>query len=126
MTLDAVAITGGGDLYALRLELANPGSEPLVVETYEPFLAFSIGGATVHRPALDIPVNPTTLEVAPGGTLSLAPPVQLRIAAGADPGDDGFVWTIPADPAGIALTLTLELPAPFDVSSPLTLLHHVE
>jgi hypothetical protein len=53
----ATATRAGENLYALRLEVENPGGEPIEVDTYEPFLAFSVTGTadgrpvTVHQPA---------------------------------------------------------------------------
>ena len=65
----------------------------------------------VVQPPLDIPINPTTVTVPAAGTLALASPVRLRFGA---PSRDGFVWSIDHAPAGVELTFTLDLPAPFD------------
>ena len=122
----AVATPVGNDIYYLRVELENAGAEPVEVATYEPFTAFSIAGTAdgrpvmVHQPALDIPVNATTLRIEPGETVTLESPIQLRIAAGADAGNDGFIWTIPHDKAAVELRVQLALPAPLDGTCPLS------
>ena len=120
----ATATRAGENLYALRLEVENPGGEPIEVDTYEPFLAFSVTGTadgrpvTVHQPALDIPINPITLRIDPGETVTLEPPIRLRIVAGAEAGDDGFIWTIPYDPD--AVELQVELTTPLTGACPLS------
>lgn len=103
--------------YGIRFELTNPTARPIALDIDEPFLQFHVraaaGGAAlaVVQPALDIPINPTTVTVPAAGTLPLASPVRLRFGA---PSRDGFVWSIDHTKAGVELTFTLDLPAPFD------------
>lgn len=111
-------LTPSGDAeYGIRFELTNPTPRPIALDIDEPFLQFHVraaaGGAAlaVVQPPLDIPINPTTVTVPAGGTLPLASPVRLRFGA---PSRDGFVWSIAHAPAGVELTFTLDLPAPFD------------
>jgi hypothetical protein len=114
----AILSPGADAEYGIRFELTNPSSRPIALDIDEPFLQFHVRAAadgaalTVVQPALDIPINPTTVTVPAAGTLSLVSPVRLRFG-GAPPGD-GFVWSIAHAPAGVELTFTLELPAPFD------------
>ncbi|WP_428268397.1 hypothetical protein [Haliangium sp.] len=137
MTLDAspesaspcrVTVVSEGDgHYALRFHLRNPGDTAVEVESYQPFLDFALvaqaGGqpVAVHQPALDIPVNPVALTIPADGELTLDTPIRLRVAAGADPGDDGFIWTVASAPEAVTLTATLDLPAPFDRPCPVRL-----
>lgn len=115
----AVAARSEDGLYSLRFELRNPADAEVELSIHEPFTAFSVlataGGRAlpVHQPALDIPVNPKTLRVPPGGTLTLPTPIRLRISEGAGAGRDGFVWTIPHAPEAVSLQVRLDLPAPF-------------
>ena len=121
------ATPGGDGLYSLRFCLVNSGTEPIDLPSYEPFTAFNISATadgkalTVHEPALDIPVNPTTLHVPSGSSLTLETPIQLRISEGAEPGDDGFIWTIAHDKGSVSLQVRLSFPAPFDTICPVTL-----
>jgi hypothetical protein len=103
--------------YGIRFELTNPTPQPIALKVYDPFLQFRVRAAAdgaaleVVQPTLDIPIHPTTVTVPAAGTLSLASPVRLRFGA---PSRDGFVWSIAHAPAGVELTFTLDLPAPFD------------
>jgi len=103
--------------YGIRFELTNPTARPIALDIDEPFMQFRVRAAAdgaalaVAQPALDIPINPTTVTVPAGGTLLLASPVRLRFGA---PSRDGFVWSIAHAPTGVELTFTLELPPPFD------------
>lgn len=114
------AVPVGGGEYALRFTFANDGAEPIEVPSDEPFLAFAVrasaGGAAVpvHEPALDIPVQPSTVRVPAGGTVEVGTPVRLRLG-GDGPGDDGFVWTVPHGPDGLSLRVVVQLPAPLDL-----------
>lgn len=104
--------------YSVRFELTNPTPRPIALDIYEPFLQLRVRAAAdgaalaVVQPTLDIPINPTTVTVPAAGTLRLASPVRLRF--GGAPSRDGFVWSIAHAPAGVELTFTLDLPAPFD------------
>ena len=124
----AVARPAGGGLHWLEIDLANRGAEPVEVATDEPFAAFGLrasgaGGTpvAVHVPALDIGVREVTLRVGPGETVRLPTPIRLRLAAGVEPAEDRFVWTVDHDPAGLTLVLDLGLPPPFDVACPVEL-----
>ena len=115
-----VAFASGDATYGLRFGLRNHGTALLELSTYEPFTAFSVVATaddkpvTVHQPALDIPVNPITIHLPPGVTVTLVTPIRLRISEGADPGTNGFVWTIEHDRETVSLQVSLRLPAPFD------------
>lgn len=111
-------LTPSGDAeYGIRFELSNPTPRPIALDIDEPFLQFRVRAAAdgaalaVVQPTLDVPINPTTVTVPAAGTLLLASPVRLRFGA---PSRDGFVWSIAHAPAGVELTFTLDLPAPFD------------
>ena len=114
----AILIPGADAEYGIRFELTNPTSRPIALDIDEPFLQFHVRAAAdgaalaVVQPTLDIPINPTTMTVPAGGTLSLVSLVRLRF--GGAPSRDGFVWSIAHAPAGVELTFTLELPVPFD------------
>ncbi len=71
-------------------------------------------GIAVAQPALDIPVQPTTITVPASGSVALTTPIRLRFHPGAPPSSERFVWSIAHAPEGIELTFTLDLPAPFD------------
>lgn len=104
----------------VRFALSNPTSEPIALDTYQPFLQFRVrataGGAElpVAQPTLDLPVQPVTLTVPAGGSLELVTPVRLRFQAQGVASQDRFVWSIAHAPEGVQLTFTLDLPAPFD------------
>jgi hypothetical protein len=121
----AIAFAVGDATYSLRFELWNPGTGMVELSTYEPFTAFSVIGTagnkplTVHQPALDIGVRPTTIRVPPKATVTIATPIRLRISEGAGPGTDGFIWTIPHDRKSVSLQVKLELPGPFGVVGPI-------
>jgi hypothetical protein len=123
----AVATAGEDGLYTLAVTLDYDGPAPVDLPTSQPFTEFSLaataGGvpATVHEPALDIPIHDASLRLVPGEAVTLRTPIRLRIAAGADPGRDGYVWTVAHPPEAVALELRLHLPAPFDLVCPVTL-----
>ena len=117
----AVAARCGEPIYFLRFELVNSGPASIELETYDPFMAFSVsawaGGQrlTVHQPVLDIPVRRAILRLLPQVTVTVGTPIRLRIAEGAEAGTDGFVWTIAHARETTLFEVKLELPAPFDV-----------
>lgn len=117
----AVATASGDEIYSLHFELYNDGAAALDLPAYEPFTAFSVVATacgkslTVHQPALDIPVHRTTIRVPPAATVTVHTPIRLRIAEGAEPGTNGFLWTIAHDRETVAVQIKLDLPAPFDV-----------
>ena len=121
----AIATTRGDTLYSLHFELRNPGATPIELSSYEPFTAFSVLATgdskplTVHQPALDIPVNPTTIRLPPMVIVTIETPIRLRISEGAAPGTDGFVWTISNSKGAVSLQIQLDLPAPFAGPCPL-------
>jgi hypothetical protein len=106
--------------FGVRFALSNPTSEPIALDTYQPFLQFRVrataGGTNlaVTQPALDLPVQPVTLNVPAGGSLELVTPVRLRFQAQGAASQDRFVWSIAHGPKGVQLTFTLDLPPPFD------------
>lgn len=106
--------------YSLRFALSNPTSQPIQLNSYEPFLQFRVravaGGAVVaiEQPALDIPVQPITVTVPASGSIELTTPIRLRFRPGTPPSSERFVWSIAHAPEGIELTFMLDLPAPFD------------
>jgi hypothetical protein len=120
----AIATGRGDETYSLHFELRNRASTPIALPTYEPFTAFSVlatasgKSLAVHQPALDIAVSPTTIHLPPGGTVTVHTPIRLRISEGADPGTDGFVWTIARAREAVSLRVELLLPAPFAVGCP--------
>jgi hypothetical protein len=113
-------------MYSLRFELFNHGSAPVEFSMYEPFTTFTVLATaaeeplTVHQPALDIPINSTIVRVPPGGTHTLVTPIQLRILEGAEPGTDGFIWTIAEAKEKVSLQIKLNLPDPFDLVCPVS------
>jgi len=119
-----IAAACGDAIYSLHFELCNHGTVPIELSTYEPFIAFSVLATadskplTVHQPALDIPVNPMTIRLPPKVTVTLETPIRLRISEGAEPGTDGFVWTIAHAKETVSLQIKLDLPAPFAVLCP--------
>jgi len=121
---NAIAVASGDKIYSLHFELHNNGGAPIELSTYEPFTAFSVLATaagkplTVHQPALDIPVNPTTIYLPPRGTVTIETPIRLRISEGAEPGNDGFVWTIAHEKEAVSLQIKLNLPMPFAVLCP--------
>ena len=125
----AVARPGGDGLRWLEVDLVNPGGEAVEVAADEPFTAFALrasdaAGAPVpvHVPALDIGVREVTLRIGPGETVRVPTPIRLRLAAGGEPVEDRFVWTVAHDADGLALVLDLHLPPPFDVACPVELI----
>src|SRR3954452_15553192 len=111
-------------MWSLDFELRNRASTPVALPTYQPFTAFSVlaaaGGSSlaVHQPALDIAVSSTTIHLPPGATVTVHTPIRLRISEDAEPGSDGFVWTIARAREAVSLRVELLLPAPFAVGCP--------
>jgi hypothetical protein len=120
----AIAAASGDAIYSLHFELCNRSTALIKLSAYEPFTAFSVLATadgkplTVHEPALDIPVNPTTITLPPGVIVNLETPIRLRISEGAEPGTDGFVWTIAHAKETVSLQIKLDLPAPFAILCP--------
>ena len=120
------AAASGEGMYSLYFELFNHGSVPVEFTLYEPFTTFTVLATagdeqlTVHRPALDIPINRTIIRVPAGGTHTLVTPIRLRILEGADPGTDGFIWTIAEAKDKVSLEIKLNLPDPFDLVCPVS------
>lgn len=121
-----VATASGEAIYSLHFKLYNRGPALIELPSYEPFTAFTVLAwadgkpLTVHQPALDIPVNPTTIRLPPGVTVPLETPIRLHIAQDAAPGTNGFVWTIAHAPETISLQIKLDLPAPFSALCPVS------
>ena len=119
MSVRAILTPLGDDLFALHFDLINEGPEPIDLPAYEPFLDFSVTARTggnpvpVRQPALDIGLQATTIHVPAHGSAGLETPIRLRIAAGAEAGTDGFVWTVAHPLAGLSLRIEVGLPAPF-------------
>lgn len=121
----ATALPLGEDTYALSFELHNSAAEPVHLASYEPFLDFEIIAGTeeapvpVHQPELDIGVREVRILVPGGGTALVQTPVRLRVQDGAEPGSDGFVWTVPRHRDAVSIQVRLLLPPPFDLTCPL-------
>jgi hypothetical protein len=119
MICHAIATANGEALYSLHFELSNQSPEPIALSIYEPFTAFSVlataGGkpVAVHRPTLDIAVNPTTIRLPPNAAVTIGTPIQLRISANAEPVAYGFIWTVASEKETVSLQIKLDLPAPF-------------
>lgn len=122
----ATALPLGEDRYALSFELHNSAAVAVHVTAYEPFLQFEVladseGGAVpVHQPPLDIGVRQVTISVPGGGSTVLQTPVRLRVQEGADAGWDGLLWTVPRARDAVSWQVRLLLPAPFDLTCPLS------
>lgn len=120
------AVASGEGMYSLQFELFNNTATPVEIATYEPFTTFTVLALagdkplTVDKPALDIPINHIILRVPPGGSLTLVTPIRLRILEGADPGPDGFIWTIAEAKENVSLQIQLNLPDPFDLVCPVS------
>jgi hypothetical protein len=120
----AVVANCGDAIYSLHFELCNHGTATIELSTYEPFTAFSVLATsngkplTVHQPALDIPVNPMTIDLAPGTAVTLKTPIRLRISESVEPGSDGFLWTIAHAKETVSLQIRLDLPTPFAILCP--------
>lgn len=84
-------------------------------------MQFSVGATSadgpvpVHQSALDLPINAATLHVPAGGAAALATPIRLRIAEGAGPDGDPFLWSIPGRREELSLYVSLDLPPPFAI-----------
>jgi hypothetical protein len=120
----AIAAAMGESLYSLRFELRNHCPAAIELPTYEPFTAFSILASTgskpltVHQPVLDISVRHATIHLSPEVAVTIWTPIRLRIAEGAEPGTDGFLWTIAHEREGLSLQAKLELSAPCVMVAP--------
>jgi hypothetical protein len=120
-----IATSGDSATYSLQFELNNQGSGLIEFSIYEPFTAFSLLATsdnkpvTVYQPALDIPVNRRTIRLPPGAFVTIHTPIRLRIAEDAEPGTDGFLWTIKHPKEMVSLHVKLDLPPPFAVRCPL-------
>src|SRR5690242_18178515 len=69
---------------ALAFEVRNPGDQPVEMRVFRPFFNFELtvqaedGPVPVIQPPFNVRVQPETITVAPGETLRLATPIQLR------------------------------------------------
>jgi hypothetical protein len=119
MTARAFVTDLGDDLYALHVDLVNDSPDPVEVAVCEPFLDFTVVAVAdqaevpVRQPALDVGVRRATVRIPAHCHIKVETPIRLRIAAGAEPGDDPYVWTIAHAREGLAVHLYLELPSPY-------------
>lgn len=119
MTARAFVTDLGGDLFALHVDLVNDSPDPVEVTVGEPFLDFTVVAVAdraevpVARPPLEAGGRRTTLRIPAHSHAKVETPIRLRIAAGAEPGDDPYVWTVAHDLDGLAVHLHLELPSPW-------------
>lgn len=114
--------------HALQFELRNHGDADVTLQTYQPFLGFTMEARAdgqivgVRQPALDIPVRPVTHIVPSGGSIPLDTPIRLRFEGDAKAvAEDGFLWTIARSSGPVELTFRLDLPPPFDAPCATTL-----
>lgn len=113
-------VTRTGERYSLAFELTNGGESALRWTWMSPLTDFrlqarSAGGDPIEldQPALDIPVQPRVLELAPGATERLVSPIQLRFEpAEGPPGEDPFLWTVRHGATGVRLSAQLNLRGP--------------
>jgi hypothetical protein len=119
MTARAFVTDLGDDLFALHIDLVNDSAEPVEVPIGEPFLDFTVVAVAdaaevpVDRPDLRADVHRTTVRIPAHRHAKIETPIRLRIAAGAGPGDDPYVWTVAHTRDGLAIHLDLELPSPY-------------
>ena len=119
MTARAFVTDLGDDLFALHVDLVNDSPDPVEVAIGEPFLDFTVVAVAdqaevpVARPSLAAEVRPTTLRIPAHCHAKVETPIRLRIAAGAEAGDDPYVWTVPHARDGLAVHLYLKLPSPY-------------
>jgi len=120
------AVASGEAMYSLHFELINDSAAPVELAMYEPFTAFTMRAMagdkplTIDQPAYDIPVNRTIIRVPAGGALTLVTPIRLRILERAEPGTNGFIWTIAEAKEKVSLQIKLNLPDPFDLVCPVS------
>ncbi len=119
MTARAFATDLGNGLFALHVDLVNDSTDPVEVAVGEPFLDFTVVAVAgqaevpVDRPPLDADVRRTTRRIPAHCHAKVETPIRLRIAAGAEAGDDPYVWTVAHARDGLAVHLDLELPSPY-------------
>ena len=104
-----------GAVWALSLSLRNPGPAKASISWFEPFIELGLevhtdGGARLQvlEPALDIPVQRRTHELAPGETIEIATPVQLRFGARGSK-ENPFTWTIVGEPQPVNVSVHLDI-----------------
>jgi hypothetical protein len=119
MTARAFVTDLGDDLFALHVDLVNDSPDPVEVEVGDPFLDFAVVAVAddaempVTRPDLAVDVQRTTLRIPAHCHAKVETPIRLRIAAGAEAGDDPYVWTVAHARDGLSVHLYLRLPSPY-------------
>lgn len=104
--------------WALAFLLKNASTRDIQITFMEPFVELGIEAVgpsgerlEVVQPGLDLPVRPAQRTVAPGATLRLDTPIQVRFDATVPPsgGSDPMMWSIRSRPVVVKLRTTLHL-----------------
>lgn len=113
--LDLMAISGGD--IGLSFKVHNPGVDTVTVIYFKPFVDFDLAvwagkePVRVVQPAYDVPVQPDTVPIAPGGTIRIDTPIKLRFDAhGEGVGlAEPTIWSLEHTPTPILLHANLHL-----------------
>lgn len=113
--LELIAISNGE--VGLVFKVSSPGQQPVTVNYFEPFIDFDLSvwsgeePVRVSQPAYDAPAEPQTVTIAPGETVQIDTPINLRFAeAGGSPvASEPTVWTLEHEPAPVRLRVLLRL-----------------
>ena len=114
-TLDLTP-AGGGEV-GLAFGVGNPGSRPVTVQYYRPFIGFDLtadaadGRVPLVQPGYDVGVQPVTQTIGAGETVQIATPIRLRFDPQVAPsgGAEPTLWTLKHAPAPVHLQVTLRL-----------------
>jgi hypothetical protein len=117
LTCALVASANPDGTISLAFNLTNPGSQPIRIQYFEPFVTFDLtlrtpdGPAELIQPGLDLGLQPVQKTIAPGQSLQISTPVGLRFDPSIGPagGDDPLIWSIRHTPAPLTIEATLRL-----------------
>src|SRR5690349_405025 len=107
----------GHGAIGLAFLLANPGTEAVAVEYFQPFIDFELaveaadGPIPVVQPAYESGAGPVAVTIAGGATARIETPIRLHFDPHIAPsgGDVPAVWTLRHAPVPVRVTVTLHL-----------------
>jgi hypothetical protein len=114
-----------GTDWSIGFTLHNPTGRAIDATMHEPFMPSAVTvitddgkRLTLVQPAIDVPVHPVPLHLAPGETRRLDTPFHLRFDPSAPPagGDDRFLWSIASQRVPVVVSAQLS----FDGLPPIT------